>query len=75
MENNGFVRQETCDALHTASDKRFDRTEKDIDKQWEAIESIRKVLQKQAVQIAVIVGGVSAVVQVLSFVIQFVYKP
>ena len=73
-EDNGFVRQATCDALHKASDTRIDRAEKDIDKQWDVIESIRKSLQKQAIQIAAIVGGVSAVVQLVSFVVQLTYN-
>ena len=74
MEND-FVNQKTCDALHAASDGRIDRVEKDTDKQWNVIEGIRKDLQKQAVQIAGIVGGVTAIVQLLSFVVQYVAKP
>lgn len=65
---DGFVKVSTCDALHGAQEKRIDRVEKDTEKQWEVIEEIRKVMQKQAVQIAGIVGGVSAIVQLASFI-------
>lgn len=67
-----FVSKTTCVVLHDAADRRIDRMEKDTEKQWAIIEDIRKDLQKQAVKIATIVGGVSAVVQLLSFVAQYV---
>lgn len=73
MENE-FVRQLTCDALHDASDKRIDRIEKDIDKQWETIDGVRKALQKQAIIVATVVGGVSAVVQLASIFVQLQFK-
>jgi len=60
--------------LHDASDKRIDRIEKDIDKQWETIDGVRKALQKQAIIVATVVGGVSAVVQLASIFVQLQFK-
>jgi len=67
--DNG-VSQETCRALHDASDKRLARTERDIEKQWDAIEAIRKALQKQAIQVASVVGAVTAVIQLASLLLR-----
>ena len=74
MAEDNFVRQTTCDALHDATDRRLDRAERDIDKQWEAVDGVRKALQKQAIIIASIVGGVSAIVQLASMFVQLQFK-
>jgi len=72
--DNDFVTQKTCDAVHNASEARLDRVEKDIDKQWDTIEGVRKAIQKQAIYIATIVGGISAIVQLVSLAVQFGFK-
>ena len=69
MEND-YVLDETCKARHDATNGRLTRVEKDIDKQWDVIDGLRKALQRQAVQIALIVGGVSGIVQLVSIATQ-----
>jgi hypothetical protein len=74
MENRFSVSQITCAAKHTAVDQRFSAVDKENERQWETIEGIRKSLQKQAVQVATIVGGVSALVQAIAIFIQIQFK-
>lgn len=68
MENN-YVSERTCEARHAATDGRLTRVEEDTGKQWDTIDKLRDALQKQAVQIAIIVGGVSAVVQTIGIMV------
>ena len=60
---------------HSGHDKAIIDLEKDVDDIWTTVNAIRAALQKQAIQIAIIVGGVTTVVQLLAFAVEYLKKP
>jgi hypothetical protein len=70
MEQHSYVMQKACDILHDAVEKRFDRVEKTIDKQWDTIDLIRRLNHRQTITVATVVGGISALVQIIAIVLQ-----
>jgi len=70
MEQPSYVIQKACDILHKAVENRFDRVEKTIDKQWDTIDLIRRLNHRQTITVATVVGGISALVQIIAIVLQ-----
>jgi len=66
-----IIDERSCDLRHDALDQRVARIEEDDRSQWNMINDLKKTIQKLSVQIALIVGTVSTIIQVASMIIQY----